>query len=185
MRRSQAPATKLPGATRAGEADLRIKFAIRDGSFGKILVAATDKGVCAIFFGDEAEPLLHDLQHRFAKARLSSSDADFEALVAKVLHFVEAPATGFDFPLDIHGTAFQRRVWSALREIPAGATVSYMDIARHIGEQKSVRAVAGAIAANKIAVAIPCHRVLRRDGSLSGFHWGAERKRVLLDRERQ
>jgi len=174
-----------PPLRKPSEADLAIKFAIRDCSLGKILVAASNKGVCAIFFGDEAEPLLRDLQQRFPKARLLFGDADLEALVARVMRCVEAPAEGFDFPLDIHGTAFQRRVWAGLREIPTGATVSYADVARRIGEPKCVRAVASAIAANKIAVAIPCHRVLHSDGSLSGFRWGVERKRALLNREQR
>jgi AraC family transcriptional regulator of adaptative response/methylated-DNA-[protein]-cysteine methyltransferase len=175
--------TALRSPPRAICAGLEIKFAIRDCSLGKVLVAASDKGVCFVALGDEAEPLLSDLRSRFPKARFVRGDADFETLVAKVVSFVEAPARSFELPLDIHGTAFQRRVWAALREIPAGSTVSYTQIARRIGEPKSVRAVAGAIAANKIAVAIPCHRVLHSDGSLSGFRWGVERKRALLEKE--
>ncbi len=162
-----------------------IKFAIRTCSLGQALVAASDKGLCFVALGDEAEPLLTDLASRFPKATLRCGDADFEALVAKVVRHIEAPVSGLDVPLDIHGTAFQRRVWAALGEISAGATLSYAEIARRIGAPKSVRAVAGAIAANKIAVLIPCHRVLHSDGSLSGFRWGVERKRALLDRERQ
>jgi AraC family transcriptional regulator, regulatory protein of adaptative response / methylated-DNA-[protein]-cysteine methyltransferase len=172
-----------PRATRVGSAGLEIKFAIRECSLGKLLVAASEKGVCFLALGEEAEPLLTDLQSRFPKARIVRGDADFETLAVKVVGFVEAPARSFDLPLDIHGTAFQRRVWAALRNIRAGSTVSYTDVARRIGEPKSVRAVAGAIAANKLAVAIPCHRVVHSDGSLSGFRWGVERKRALLDKE--
>ena len=175
--------TALRSPPRAICAGLELKFAVRDCSLGKVLVAASDKGVCFVALGDAAEPLLTNLRSRFPKARFVRGDADFETLVAEVLGFVEAPARSFELPLDIHGTAFQRRVWAALREIPAGSTVSYAQIARRIGEPKSVRAVAGAIAANKIAVAIPCHRVLHSDGSLSGFRWGVERKRALLDKE--
>ena len=178
--RSSADGTAAP---RAAAASLEIKFAIRTCSLGQVLVAASDKGLCYLALGDEAEPLLNDLRSRFPKGRLVKGDADFETLVDKAADFIEAPAKAFDLPLDIHGTAFQRRVWAALGEIRAGSTVSYAEIARRIGEPKSVRAVAGAIAANKIAVAIPCHRVLHRDGSLSGFRWGVERKRALLDRE--
>ena len=167
----------------AGGAGLEIRFAIRECSLGQVLVAASDKGVCFLALGDEAEPLLTDLQSRFPRARLVRGDADFETLVSKVVTSVEAPARRFDLPLDIHGSGFQRRVWAALREIPPGATASYAQIAERIGEPRAIRAVAGVCAANKIAVAIPCHRVLRSDGSLSGYRWGVERKRALLDRE--
>jgi AraC family transcriptional regulator of adaptative response/methylated-DNA-[protein]-cysteine methyltransferase len=129
--------------------------------------------------------LVQDLEDRFPRASLIGGDADFEQLVSKVVGFVEAPAIGLDLPLDIRGTAFQQRVWLALRELPAGATVSYTDIAKTIGLPKSVRAVAQACAANALAVAIPCHRVVRSDGHLSGYRWGIERKRLLLEREAQ
>ncbi|WP_425351433.1 methylated-DNA--[protein]-cysteine S-methyltransferase [Methylocystis bryophila] len=167
----------------SGGATSKIRFAIRDCSLGKILVAASDKGACFVALGDEPEPLLADLESRFPNARFAKGDADFETLLAEVVRLVEAPASGFDFPLDIQGTAFQRRVWAALQAIPAGATASYAEIAQRIGEPKSVRAVAGAIAANKLAVMIPCHRVLHKDGSLSGFRWGVGRKRAVLERE--
>jgi AraC family transcriptional regulator, regulatory protein of adaptative response / methylated-DNA-[protein]-cysteine methyltransferase len=163
--------------------DVEIKCAIGACSLGSILVAATDKGVCAIFLGDAPVALLRDLQNRFPRARLIGGGGDFERLVAKVVSFVEAPQRGLDSPLDIRGTAFQQRVWSALKEIPLGSTTTYAEIASRIGEPKSVRAVAGAIAANKIAVAIPCHRVLKTGGALSGYRWGVERKRRLLERE--
>jgi AraC family transcriptional regulator of adaptative response/methylated-DNA-[protein]-cysteine methyltransferase len=160
-----------------------IKFAIGDCSLGTILVAATDKGVCAIMLGDDAEQLVRDLEDRFPKANLIGGDAGFERLVAKVVGFIEAPALGCDLPLDVRGTAFQQRVWQALRNIPVGATASYSEIARRIGAPKATRAVARACAANRIAVAIPCHRVVRNDGALSGYRWGVERKRALLKRE--
>jgi AraC family transcriptional regulator, regulatory protein of adaptative response / methylated-DNA-[protein]-cysteine methyltransferase len=140
--------------------------------------------VCAILFGDDPDTLVRDLQDRFPKARLIGGDRAFEQLVATVVGFVEAPAHGLDLPLDVRGTAFQQRVWQALREIPSGSTASYAEIARRIGQPKAVRAVAQACASNGIAVAIPCHRVVRTDGALSGYRWGVERKRALLDRER-
>ena len=133
--------------------------------------------------GDDPDALTRDLQDRFPQARLVGGDATFEAWVARVVGFVEAPAIGLDLPLDIRGTAFQQRVWQALREIPAGETAGYAQIAEKIGSPKAVRAVAQACAANAIAVAIPCHRVVRTDGALSGYRWGVERKRALLDRE--
>jgi AraC family transcriptional regulator of adaptative response/methylated-DNA-[protein]-cysteine methyltransferase len=126
---------------------------------------------------------VRNLQDRFPNAYLVGADRDYEALVAQIVGFVEAPRIGLDLPLDVRGTAFQERVWKALQEVPAGATVSYAEIARRIGAPKSVRAVAAACAANKLAVAIPCHRVIRNDGSLSGYAWGVDRKRALLDRE--
>lgn len=172
-----------PTAYRAGGKDSVIRFAVAQGSLGAILVAESDRGICAIALGDDPEPLVRDLQDRFPNASLIGGDAAFEQRVAQVVGFVEAPAIGLDLPLDIRGTAFQERVWQALREIPAGQTASYSDIARQIGHEKSVRAVAQACASNKIAVAIPCHRVVRHDGGLSGYRWGVERKRALLERE--
>ncbi|HVO88400.1 MAG TPA: methylated-DNA--[protein]-cysteine S-methyltransferase, partial [Casimicrobiaceae bacterium] len=141
------------------------------------------KGVAAILLGDDADELVRNLQDRFPKARLIGGDRDYEALVARVVGFVEAPGIGLDLPLDVRGTVFQQRVWQALRKIPVGKTASYAEIARRIGSPKAIRAVANACAANHLAVAIPCHRVVRNDGALSGYAWGVERKRVLLDRE--
>jgi AraC family transcriptional regulator of adaptative response/methylated-DNA-[protein]-cysteine methyltransferase len=160
-----------------------MRFAVGQCSLGAVLVAATDKGVCAILLGDDPDALVRDLQDRFPKAQLLGGDTDFEHVVARVIGCVEAPALGLDLPLDVRGTAFQQRVWQALCAIPAGATASYRDIARRIGAPQAVRAVAQACAANAIAVAIPCHRVVHHDGTLSGYRWGVERKRVLLDRE--
>jgi AraC family transcriptional regulator, regulatory protein of adaptative response / methylated-DNA-[protein]-cysteine methyltransferase len=172
-----------PTDYRAGGANTEIRFAVGECSLGSILVAASKRGVCAILMGDDPDILVRDLQDRFPRANLVGGDAKFEQCVAKVVGFVEAPRLGLDLPLDVRGTAFQQRVWQALREIPAGETVSYADIAKRIGSPKSVRAVAQACAANALAVAIPCHRVVRNDGGLSGYRWGVERKRTLLDRE--
>ena len=172
-----------PTAYRAGGANTEIRFAIGECSLGSILVAASERGVCAILLGDDPDELARDLQDRFPRAHLIGGDSQFEQLVAKVVGFVEAPALGLDLPLDVRGTAFQQRVWQALREIPAGQTVTYAALAKRIGAPKSVRAVAQACSANHLAVAIPCHRVVRQDGALSGYRWGVERKRALLDRE--
>ena len=172
-----------PSQYRAGGANEEIRFAVGQSSLGAILVASSRKGVVAILLGDDAEELVHDLQDRFPKARLIGADRDYEAMVARVVGCVEAPEIGLDLPLDIRGTAFQQRVWQALQDIPVGRTVCYAELAQRIGAPSAVRAVAGACAANKIAVAIPCHRVIRNDGSTSGYAWGVDRKRALLDRE--
>jgi AraC family transcriptional regulator of adaptative response/methylated-DNA-[protein]-cysteine methyltransferase len=160
-----------------------IRYAVSRCSLGSIAVAASDKGVCAILLGDAAAPLLTDLQKRFPDARLVEAGQSLAPLVAKVVKHVESPRAELDVPLDARGTDFQQRVWLALRTIPVGATVTYTDIAGQIGAPKSVRAVAQACGANPIAVAIPCHRVVRTDGGLSGYRWGIERKRALLARE--
>ena len=172
-----------PTQYRAGGMDARIEFAIGESSLGAILVARSQRGVCAISLGDDADALLRELQDRFPRAELIGGDADFERLVAQVVGLIEQPNLGIDLPLDVRGTAFQQRVWQALRQIPPGETASYAQIAQRIGSPKSVRAVAGACAANTLAVAIPCHRVVRSDGALSGYRWGVERKRALLLRE--
>lgn len=168
---------------RQGGTNTEIRFAIGQCSLGAILVAQSARGVCAILIGDDADALARDLQDRFPNANLIGGDRDFEKLVAQVVGFVEAPRLGLELPLDVRGTAFQQRVWQALRTIPAGKTATYTEVAARIGAPKAVRAVASACAANAIAVAIPCHRVVRTDGSLSGYRWGVERKRALLDRE--
>jgi AraC family transcriptional regulator, regulatory protein of adaptative response / methylated-DNA-[protein]-cysteine methyltransferase len=172
-----------PSEFRAGGANTAILFAIGECSLGSILVARSGKGICAILLGDDPEVLVRELQDRFPHGTLLGGDAGFEELVAKVVGFVEAPKVGLDLPLDVRGTAFQQRVWQALQEIPVGATVSYADIARRIGSPKAVRAVAQACASNSLAVAIPCHRVVRTDGAVSGYRWGVQRKRALLERE--
>jgi AraC family transcriptional regulator, regulatory protein of adaptative response / methylated-DNA-[protein]-cysteine methyltransferase len=172
-----------PTTYRAGGANMEIRFAIGECSLGSILVATSDRGVCAILLGDDPDELARDLQDQFPRAHLIGGDAEFEELVATVVGFVEAPGIGLDLPLDVRGTAFQQRVWQALRAIPAGDTVSYAEIANRIGSPNAVRAVAQACAANALAVAIPCHRVVRNDGGLSGYRWGVERKRALLEKE--
>jgi AraC family transcriptional regulator of adaptative response/methylated-DNA-[protein]-cysteine methyltransferase len=172
-----------PTKFRAGGRGAVIRFAAGECSLGSILVAATDKGVCAIEFGEDPDQLVRALQDRFPNARLIGADADFERLVARVVGFVEAPARGLDLPLDIRGTAFQQRVWQAIREIPVGSTASYAEIARRIDRPKAVRAVAQTCASNAIALAIPCHRIVRRDGAPAGYRWGVERKQALLERE--
>ncbi|WP_210255643.1 bifunctional DNA-binding transcriptional regulator/O6-methylguanine-DNA methyltransferase Ada [Rhizobium sp. SG741] len=172
-----------PSQYRAGGIDEEIRFAVGQSSLGAILVASSTKGVASILLGDDPDELVRNLQDRFPNARLIGADRDYEALIARVVGFVEAPGIGLDLPLDVRGTAFQRRVWQALQEIPVGETVSYAEIARRIGSPKSVRAVAGGCAANNLAVAIPCHRVVRNDGALSGYAWGIERKGALRDRE--
>jgi AraC family transcriptional regulator of adaptative response/methylated-DNA-[protein]-cysteine methyltransferase len=172
-----------PSAYAKGGRGATIRFAVGQTSLGAILVAATAKGVCAITLGDEPESLVRALQDRFPQAVLVGGDTAFEALVAKAVGLVEAPGLGTDLPLDVRGTAFQQRVWQALRDIPAGTTASYAEVARRVGSPAAVRAVAQACAANPVAVAIPCHRVVRTDGALSGYRWGVERKRELLRRE--
>jgi AraC family transcriptional regulator of adaptative response/methylated-DNA-[protein]-cysteine methyltransferase len=172
-----------PTAYRAGGANTEIRFAVGECSLGSILVAQSDRGVCAILLGDDPDALVRELQDRFPRAALVGGDAMFEETVARVIAFVERPSQGLDLPLDVRGTAFQQRVWQALRQIPAGRTASYAEIAARIGARTSARAVAQACASNTLAVAIPCHRVVRTDGSLSGYRWGVERKRRLLERE--
>ncbi|MEO8844816.1 MAG: bifunctional DNA-binding transcriptional regulator/O6-methylguanine-DNA methyltransferase Ada [Kofleriaceae bacterium] len=172
-----------PTSYRAGGAAECLTFAVGECSLGAILVASSTKGVAAILLGDDPDTLVHDLQDQFPNAQLIGGDAAYERLVARVVGFVEAPHLELDLPLDVRGTAFQQRVWQALREVPAGQTESYARLAGRIGAPRAVRAVASALAANAIAVAIPCHRVIRNDGALSGYRWGVERKRTLLDRE--
>jgi AraC family transcriptional regulator of adaptative response/methylated-DNA-[protein]-cysteine methyltransferase len=172
-----------PRTYRAGGAATDIRFAVGECTLGSILVAKSDRGVCAILLGDDPESLARELQDQFPRANLIGGDKVFEQFVAKVVGFVESPGIGLDLPLDVRGTAFQQRVWQALRNIPAGKTASYAEIAKRIGAPGAARAVAQACASNRLAVAIPCHRVVRNDGALSGYRWGVERKRELLDRE--
>ena len=173
-----------PSQYRTGGTNEEIRFGVGESSLGSILVASSAKGVAAILLGDDPDALARDLQDRFPKAHLVGADREYEAIVASVVAFVEQPQLGLDLPLDVRGTAFQQRVWQALRDLPIGETFSYTDIAARIGSPQSVRAVAGACAANNIALAIPCHRVVRSDGALSGYAWGVERKRTILEREK-
>ncbi len=172
-----------PTAYRRGGAGSTIRFALGQCSLGSILVAATERGVCAISLGDDPDALLRDLADRFPRAHLAGADAEFERFVARAVGLVEAPGENVDLPLDVRGTAFQQRVWEALRAVPAGTTTSYAELARRLGRPTATRAVARACAANPLAVAIPCHRVVRTDGGLSGYRWGVARKRTLLERE--
>ncbi len=168
---------------RAPRATTVIRFAVGECSLGFVLVARTGSGVCAVLLGDSAQALTLDLRKRFFIARLISGDSETEALLAEVVRVIENPRLTADFPLDVRGTAFQQRVWQMLRTIPAGSTVSYVEAARRIGAPRSVRAVAQACGANALAVIVPCHRVVRSDGTPSGYRWGADRKRALLERE--
>lgn len=172
-----------PSIYRAGGANTDVRFAIGECSLGTILVASSARGVCAILLGDDPDGLARELQDKFPRANLIGGDPAFERIVAKVIGFVEAPRLGLDLPLDVRGTAFQQRVWQALTKIPAGSTASYAEVAKQIGAPRAMRAVAQACAANAIAVAIPCHRVVKSDGALSGYRWGVARKQALLDRE--
>ena len=172
-----------PQAFRRGGEGETIRFAIGRSSLGAVLVASSSRGVCGCFLGGDPEALLRDLERRFPRAELVGADGDYERTVARVIALVEDPNQGAELPLDLRGTAFQQRVWQALRRVPAGRTVSYAELAEMVGEPKAVRAVAGACAANPVAIAVPCHRVVRRDGGLSGYRWGVERKRELLRRE--
>ena len=172
-----------PDSYRNGGEGTTIRFAVDQCSLGTVLVASSEKGLCAIFFGDEPETLQRELHDRFPRTNLIEGGSDFKKTISAVVAFVENPRKDLDLPLDVRGTAFQQKVWNALRTIPLGKTASYTDIAKRIGRPSSVRAVAGACAANSISLAIPCHRVLRHDGNLSGYRWGVERKRALLQRE--
>ncbi|WP_282078813.1 bifunctional DNA-binding transcriptional regulator/O6-methylguanine-DNA methyltransferase Ada [Epibacterium ulvae] len=174
-----------PKLLRQGGKGVKILFAIGECSLGSVLVASSAKGVCAMLLGDTPEMVLEDLQDRFPQADLIGNDPDYETLIAHAIRFVDDPKYGFNLPLDIQGTAFQQRVWEALRDIPIGTTASYSEIAVKIGAPKSFRAVAQACGANNIALAIPCHRVVRSDGGLSGYRWGVERKSAILDAERK
>jgi len=172
-----------PTDYRGGGASAEIHFAVGECSLGQLLVAQSTRGVCAILLGDDPEALVRDLQDRFPRATFVGGDAGFEQTVAAVVGFLERPAVGLGLPLDVRGTAFQQRVWQALQEIPPGRTASYAEIAARIGTPTGARAVAQACGANPLAVAIPCHRVVKTDGGVSGYRWGVERKRTLLERE--
>ena len=173
-----------PTNYRAGGAHAEIVFALSECTLGWLLVAKSQTGICSIALGDEPKALICELEARFSNAARLEDDVEFAKFIAHVVEFVETPSSEFDLPLDIRGTAFQQRVWQELQRIPLGETATYTQIAQRIDAPKAVRAVAGACAANTLAVAIPCHRVVKSDGSLSGYRWGVERKRALLDREK-
>jgi AraC family transcriptional regulator of adaptative response/methylated-DNA-[protein]-cysteine methyltransferase len=182
---AQSPAVlgMKPSAFRAGGAGEQIRFAIAECSLGPILVASTAQGICAILIDDDPDFLVKDLQDRFPRAELIGAEPEYEQVVSRVVGMVERPAVGLDLPLDVRGTAFQQRVWQVLRAIPSGRRVTYAELAELAGVPRGARAVASACAANAIAVAIPCHRVVRNDGSISGYRWGVDRKAELLNRE--
>jgi AraC family transcriptional regulator of adaptative response/methylated-DNA-[protein]-cysteine methyltransferase len=173
-----------PAEYRNGAAGLLIRFAIVQSYLGWVLVAVTDRGICRIDFDDSREILRNRLKNTFPKAKLVADNPDIDDIVVQTIAFLEAPEEGLNLPLDVQGTAFQHRVWTALQRIPSGKTASYGEIARRIGDPKAARAVAGACASNPVAVAIPCHRVVKSDGKLGGYRWGIERKRALLEREK-
>ncbi len=183
--KSAAVLGMTPTQYRAGGVATDIQFVVGHCSLGAILVAASTRGVCALWLGDKADTLARELHAQFPRARLATGDRKFEQWVARAVRLVDSPARTVKLPLDVRGTAFQQRVWQALQKIPRGETATYGEIAERIGSPKAVRAVAGACAANALAVAIPCHRVVRADGSLAGYRWGAARKRVLLAREKK
>lgn len=172
-----------PKAYRDGGASMHIRFGIGRCTLGLLLVAQSERGICAILYGDDIQALAEDLKERFPRAQIQPADAAFNATIDHVVEFVEAPVQGLDLPLDIRGTVFQQKIWQALQNIPPGQTASYREIAEQIGSPKAVRAVAGACGANALAVAVPCHRVVRKDGDISGYRWGVERKRALLAKE--
>ena len=172
-----------PSRAKRGGIGETVRYAISATSLGAILVGATAKGVCSIQLGDDPHALVRAFEARFAGATLVADDPDFADTVSKVVDFVESPHGALDLPLDIRGTAFQERVWAALTAIAPGLTKTYADVANAIGSPKAVRAVAAACAANELAIAIPCHRVIRSDGAIAGYRWGAQRKSVLLKRE--
>lgn len=173
-----------PSAYRAGGEHHAVRFAVGQSSLGAVLVAATARGVVAISLGDEPEALVHELERRFPQATLVGDDPEFARWVSEVVGLVESPARGVELPLDIRGTAFQQRVWAALTRIPSGQTTTYAALAESLGAPRAVRAVAQACARNTLAVAIPCHRVVRTDGALAGYRWGIARKHALLEREK-
>jgi AraC family transcriptional regulator, regulatory protein of adaptative response / methylated-DNA-[protein]-cysteine methyltransferase len=172
-----------PSIYKRGGVGEDIRYHISNCSLGYLLVAATGKGICSIRFGDSPNELQTELEELFPHAQVRQGDVSFKKMVAETLSFVERPQAQFNLPLDIRGTAFQQRVWTALQKIPLGSTASYQAVAKSIGKPAAVRAVAGACAANPVAVAVPCHRVVKADGALSGYRWGVARKESLLKRE--
>ncbi|NIJ64243.1 O-6-methylguanine DNA methyltransferase [Sphingomonas leidyi] len=180
---NKSPARFAARGARADGGIDKISFGMGDSAIGRMLVARSADGVCTILFGDDDEQLAADLKGRFPGATLVRDDAAVATDLARLVRFVERPVEGLALPLDLRGTPFQQRVWDVLRGIPSGSTVTYAEVARRIGVPNAVRAVAGACAANPVALAIPCHRVVRSDGSLGGYRWGLDRKRTLIARE--
>lgn len=180
-----SPPRMTPTTYKKGAEGVEIRFAVQPCWLGWVLVAATPQGICAIAFDDTPEALTTQLHDQFPNAVFLDDDPAFATWVEQVLKFIEAPQHGLDLPLDIRGTVFQQQVWKALQTIPAGHTVSYAEVARQIGKPKAVRAVAQACAANQLAVAVPCHRVIASNGALSGYRWGRDRKQALLEQEAQ
>ena len=172
-----------PSAYRAGGSAETIRFALGECSLGAILVAFTERGLCAISLGDDEDALARELAQLFPKATLERADATYQRQLRRVITLVEKPALGIDLPLDVRGTAFQERVWRTLSKVPAGQTLTYTELAKLVGTPRAVRAVASACAANRLAIAIPCHRIIATSGKLTGYRWGIERKRELLERE--
>jgi len=173
-----------PGKRRRGGSGETIRFVTVVTPLGWALVAATPRGICMTALGDDRDSLAAALQERFPRAELVPEDAGLRQWADRIVRFITAPEQNLDLPLDIRGTAFQARVWRALQKIPLGKTASYTEIAAALGQPKAVRAVAQACAANKLALIVPCHRVIRSDGELGGYRWGLERKQALLARER-
>lgn len=171
------------GIFRKGGQGLTIRYACAESFLGPILAGFTDQGVCAIEFGDSTESLARGLRDRFPHADIREGSPELHALVKEVADFIKSPDAGLDLPLDVQGTAFQVRVWQELQNIPCGGTRTYSDIAESLGNPRAVRAVAAACAANPLAVAVPCHRVIRKTGQLAGYRWGLDKKKALLENE--
>ena len=174
-----------PKVYRNGAAGITISYGLTECFLGWLIVAATERGICAIEFGDDPKTLPQQLQRRFPKAELQQADSGFITLIREVVHFIKTPGSDFSLPLDIQGTVFQQQVWNVLRQIKPGETLNYTEVAEKIGNPSAVRAVATACASNKLAVVIPCHRVISKDGKISGYRWGVERKKMLLETERE
>lgn len=172
-----------PGQFRDGGSGVAIRYSIGNSSLGLVMIAATDLGICSVRFGETKAALLQELKDSFPQASIEAAGADFEARARAVVEYIDNPVTVSDLPLDIRGTAFQLRVWQALREIPAGRTATYAQVAARAGSPKAVRAVGSACGANPVAVLVPCHRAVRADGAVGGYRWGAERKQKLLKKE--
>ncbi|HKW45933.1 MAG TPA: bifunctional DNA-binding transcriptional regulator/O6-methylguanine-DNA methyltransferase Ada [Gemmatimonadaceae bacterium] len=183
--RSDKTLGMTPASYRRGGAGMHIRYTIVDSPFGKLLVGATDRGVCAVALGDNDDALVRKVQADFPRAEMERGDDAHRDWIAEIVNSIGAGNFAFGVPLDMQGTVFQQQVWALLRKIPAGRTRSYSEIAAALGNPRATRAVAQACASNRIAVVIPCHRVVRNDGALGGYKWGVERKKTLLERERR